>query len=328
MRPSCRALQPPPDEACVRPAFRATKTGRSMSGSIDHDGGALQAAETTLIASWPPGTFVENLAISAKGDIFATIHNASQIVRITPSGDVSPFASFPVPVAGLAFDDDGTLWASGGTPGSAPGSIWKILPDGTVSPWCEIPHAIFLNGMTLHPDGSHLLVAESLRGQILEIDLKTPAHSVWLEHECLAPRTMGQTPGANGIKVLGGYAYVSVTERDIIVRTDIMADGRPGSIELVAEHIRADDFAPGQDHALYIATHPANSLVRLAVNGRRTTLAGPDEGMAGATAVAFGRTASDSDCVYVTTTGGLFAPIDGVIQPAKLVRVRTETKAI
>lgn len=299
-----------------------------MSGAIDHDAGTLALAESTVIASWPPGTFAENLAVAEAGDIFVTIHNASQVVRITRNGDVSPHASFPVPVAGIAFDSQDVMWVSGGTPGTAPGSIWKVTHDGCVSQWCEIPEAMFLNGMTMHPDGRHLMVAESLLGQVIAVDTANPRHRVWLRHKLLAPREIGQTPGANGIKFLGGYAYISVTDRNIIVRADVMEDGRPGAVEMVAERIRADDFAVGADHALYIATHPANSLLRLAIAGGRTTLAGPEQGMAGATAVAFGRSEEDADCVYVTTTGGLFAPIDGVIQPARLVRVRTRTRAI
>ena len=299
-----------------------------MSGAIDHDGGVMELAECTLIASWPPGTFAENLAVSAAGDIFVTIHNASQVVRITRDGDVSPFASFPVPVAGIAFDPQGVMWVSGGTPGTAPGSIWKVTQGGCVSQWCEIPDALFLNGMTMHPDGAHLVVAESLLGLVIEVDIASAGHRVWLQHPLLAPRAIGQTPGANGIKFLGGDAYISVTDRDIIVRANLMKTDGPDAVQIVAEHIRADDFAVGADHALYIATHPANSLLRLAISGERTTLAGPQQGMAGATAVAFGRSDEDADCVYVTTTGGLFAPVDGVIQPARLVRVRTRTRAI
>ena len=85
--------------------------------------------------------------------------------------------------------------------------------------------------------------------------------------------------------------------------------------------LRADDFAAGADGSLFIATHPARSLLRLAPDGTRTTLAGPDQGMTGATAVAFGRSAHDLHCVYVTTTGGTMTLPDDQLEPAKLVRV-------
>lgn len=298
-----------------------------MSG-INHDGGAFTASRSSIVATWPVGTFVENLAIDARGDIFASIHTESRVVRITPeTGEVAAFASFPTPVAGLVLDASGTLWVSGGTPGTAPGVIYKVSPDGAVETWCELPHALFLNGMTLHPDGRPL-VAESLLGQILAVDLARPGASIWLQHELLAPRAIGQTPGANGIKIMGEHAYVTVTERDIVTRAKIETGGSAGELETIAQHLRADDFAIGADHGLYIATHPMNSLVRLFPRLTRTTLAGADQGLAGATSVAFGRGAADANCVYVTTTGGMFAPIDGAVQPARLVRVETETTAL
>jgi len=63
------------------------------------------------------------------------------------------------------------------------------------------------------------------------------------------------------------------------------------------------------------------SLVRLAPNGTRQTLAGPGEGMVGSTAAAFGRRTDDRTALYVTATGGVFAPFEGKLQPAKLVRL-------
>ncbi len=292
---------------------------------MDHDGGAFTPSPSRIVASWPAGTFVENIAVDAAGDLFVTVHNANKIVKVTPStGAIAGFANFPVPVAGVVFDAAGTLWVSGGTPGTAPGVIFQVSPAGVVSHWCDVPEAIFLNGMTLHPDGRHALVAESLLGQILEVDLHTPSVSVWLQDTMIAPRQMGQTPGANGVKITDGYVYVTVTERDMMVRAPLDAAGRPGAIEIVAERLRGDDFAVGADGAFYVATHPAHSLVRLEKDGSRTTLAGAEAGLAGATAVAFGRMAADADAVYVTTSGALFYPIDGVVQEARIVRVEVK----
>jgi sugar lactone lactonase YvrE len=136
----------------------------------------------------------------------------------------------------------------------------------------------------------------------------------------LAAADASGTPGANGIKVFAGHAYISVTGSDTIYRTPITGE-TAGPLAVYAERLRADDFAIDIAGALYIATHPARSLVRLAADGQRTTLAAAQHGMVGATAVAFGRTAADRHCVYVTTTGGTMTVPPEELEPAKLVRV-------
>ena len=55
------------------------------------------------------------------------------------------------------------------------------------------------------------------------------------------------------------------------------------------EMLLADDFAFADSGALYVTTHPANAVVRLAPDGTRSTIAGPSEGAVGTTACAFGR---------------------------------------
>jgi sugar lactone lactonase YvrE len=106
-----------------------------------------------------------------------------------------------------------------------------------------------------------------------------------------------------------------------MMRASIGADGAPGALEVVAENLRGDDFAFATSGALYVATHPAHTVLRLAPDGSRTTIAGPAEGAVGSTACAFGRAAGDEKALYVTTSGGLWTPYRGQVQEAKLVRL-------
>ena len=73
--------------------------------------------------------------------------------------------------------------------------------------------------------------------------------------------------------------------------------------------------------SVYITTHPEHTLVRLDPSGARTTLAGPEQGMVGSTACAFGRAPGDEKALYVTTDGGFLIPHESGIQDAKLVRL-------
>ncbi len=285
---------------------------------MQHDPGVTELAPSQVIATWKPGSFAENLAVTADGQVFVSLHTDCLVVRVDPSGTVTPFASFDRPTTGLALATDGSLIVSGGAPGTAPGVIWRVSPSGDVTMVAEIAEAVFLNGIT--PLDHRMLVAESALGRIYAVDPASGAVETWLADPMLTA-TDGASPGANGVKLFGSAVTISVTSADRLVRASVL-DGKPGKLEILAERLRADDFAFDVDGALYIATHPARSLLRLAPDGKRTTLAGPAEGMTGATAVAFGRGGDDHDCVYVTTTGGTMTLPDDQLEPAKLVRVQ------
>lgn len=287
-----------------------------------HDGGAWTPVPGRVVATWPAGHFAENVAVDPSGGVFVSLHSHNRVERYDPSdGTVRTFARLHGPVAGLALGGGGTLWATGGTVGQVPGFVWRIGPDGAAETWCEIPDAVFMNGCTLVADETRLLVCESMTGRILAVDLVDRGRwQVWVADERLRP-TGTQTPGANGIKIHAGAAVVSVTDRHLVLRIPLLADGAAGPIEVLAEGLRADDFAIADDGTMFIATHPVQTVMRLAPNGTRTTLAGPADGAVGSTACAFGRGAGDRGALYVTTTGGLWGPYRGVVQEAKLLRL-------
>ena len=285
-----------------------------------HDGGRWAPVATEVVASWPKGHFAENLAVDPTGIVYVSLHSHNRIDRFDPTtGQVEEFAGLTAPAAGLAFDADGALWVTGGTAGQGPGYIWRIR-SGQPEPWVEIPDAVFMNGCTPHPDGRTLLVCESVTGRILAIDQKEKRWGVWLQDDRLRPRAP-RKPGANGIKLHDGWAWISVTDHDRVVRSKIAADGSAGPMEVAAEKLHADDFAFSESGAAYIATHPAQTVLRLHPDGRRETIAGPQDGAVGSTACAFGRRAEDRKSLYVTTTGGLLYPYRGEIQEAKLLRL-------
>jgi sugar lactone lactonase YvrE len=287
----------------------------------NHDGGEWRPVPTEIAASWPAGHLAENLAVSEAGDVFVSLHSHNRVERFEPgSRKLSTFARLPAPVAGLAFDRTGVLWATGGEVGHPPGHVWRVQPDGAFDLWLEIPDALFMNGCALHSDRRSLLICESLTGRILRADLDKRSWHVWIVDDRLRPANP-QMPGANGIKLFGNRAYLSVTDSNRLFRVDIQPDGSAGPLSPWAEDLRADDFAFSASGSLYIATHPAQTVIRLEPDGRRATLAGPAEGAVGSTACAFGRTQEDRTALYVTTCGGIYAPYRGVLQEAKLLRL-------
>ena len=285
-----------------------------------HDEGRWAPVASEVVATWAPGHLAENLAVDPTGAVYVSLHSHNRIDRFDPkTRQVEEFARLPAPAAGLAFDAAGSLWVTGGAVGQTPGHIWRIRT-GQPELWVEIPDALFMNGCTPNLDGRTLLVCESVTGRILAIDQREKRWGVWLQDDRLSPKSP-HTPGANGIKLYDGWAWISITDRNLLVRSKIAVDGSAGPIEVVTEELRADDFAFGESGTAYIATHPAHTVLRLHLDGRRETIAGPSEGAVGCTACAFGRRAEDRQSLYVTTSGGLRYPYRGQIQEAKLLRL-------
>jgi sugar lactone lactonase YvrE len=293
-----------------------------MTKSLTHDGGDFSPVPFRIVASWPAPSFVENVAVGPDGAIFVTVNSGNRIDRHDPkTGVTSVFAELPAPPMGLAFDESDSLWVTGSNMKTPPGYIWKVDTKREVRLWTHFPEVTFMNGCTVHPNGRELLVCESRSSRILSIDLRQPNKwSVWLEHELIGP---GESwyPAANGIKIHAGNAYITVSARYLIVRTPIRADGSPGPVETIARDIIGDDFAFGESGSLYVTTHPAHTLVRIDPTGKRTTIAGPDQGMVGSTACAFGSAPSDERALYVSADGGFTVPHERGLENAKLVRL-------
>jgi truncated hemoglobin YjbI len=273
-----------------------------------------------VVASWPVGTFVENVVALHDGCLVVSLHSQRELHRIDRNRRCTLFATLPAPPTGLALLGE-SLFVNIGEPGRAGWRVQCVDPDGALGASFEVPGALFLNGSTPFR-GSHILVADSILGHVLEIDPHQSSSRLWLAHTHLTKTSDNpMMPGANGIKVFRDHVYVTSTERALVLRVPVNPDGTPGRADVLAEQFVADDLALDVDGNLYLTTHANNTLERLSPTGERTVLAGPEDGLHGATAVAFGRTAQDLHTVYVTTTGGIVAPVDGRVREAKLVSV-------
>ena len=164
---------------------------------------------------------------------------------------------------------------------------------------------------------------DSIVGVVIAIDLRTGASHVVVEHETLTKISdEPMLPGANGIKFGTDGLYITNTDRALVLKANLDASGVPtGVVDVVAESLRGDDLAVADNGDLFITNHIHNTVVRLTPDGQRFAVGGPEQGMAGSTACVFGTAPGSTTSLFVTTTGGIVMPLDGVVQEAKLVRL-------
>jgi hypothetical protein len=287
----------------------------------------VELVPAQTIATFPANTFLENIAVAADGTLYVTSHENGKILRITPDGEQSDYATVAGKVAGIAFATDGSLivpgWNSEGVP-----TVFRVDVNAPVESRVEtlmsLPEAMFLNGIVRLAD-DRFLIADSYRGAIWELDAAQRMAKIWLEHPLLARRTPdSQIPAANGMKIFQNTLYVSNTDRMLMLQIPIDGAGNAGEPQTWAEQVNIDDFAFDAAGNLYGATHIYNSLVRITPSGQVTTLAEAEQGMTGSTAVAFGQTAADRTSIYVVTNGGMFLPPSTGVEPAEVVRLNVE----
>ena len=217
--------------------------------------------------------------------------------------------------AGRLIDADETVVVTGHDANDVP-SLFVFHGDGTLNRTIPLADAKFVNGATFLSSGV-TLVNDAQGGRIYRVDLDTGEVSIWLEATFLAPDPQRSEliPGANGIKVHDGYVYVTNSSRMTVVRLPIIgADQRPGKPETIASDVVLDDFAMAADGTIYGTTHLYDSVVRVELDGTRTTIATAQDGVTGSTA-AFGRGEDDSSVLYVVGDGGVYLDPDNLVQP-------------
>ena len=287
---------------------------------------ATETYPVHTVAEFPVPSFLENLAFSPQGKLAVSSLEEGKVYLVPPDGEnIHAIASLST-VAGLCWLDEDTLLAAS-TSASIPGAsgLYKLHPHVEPKLLVPIPKAKLLNGIT-QLEGTRYLIADSYQSLLWVADIATGQAEVWLEDKSFAHAAdpfhpVPQFPGINGIKCFQDKLFASSTEQQKLVQIEVRSDGGAGEVKVHQTLINLDDFAFDVEGNLYGATHVYNSVVRIAPDRSITILAGLAEGMAGSTAVAFGRSAKDRTSLYVTTNGGMSAPPEGGVQPGRVLRL-------
>jgi hypothetical protein len=350
-----------------------------MDSFESHNHGTPRPLPYNTIVTFPIGSFLENITVRPNGTLLISSMLSGEIFYLDPNAsspqstilkihDFNSAASSPPTQSG----EDGihstnhhaaAIVESAETPDlfytfsgqNGKKGTWVIStldfrsfngldPSSVkVSKVAEVPDALWLNGATMIPQTSTLLIAESYLGQIFSYHIPTNKVSLWLEHELLGQMVeRGPIPGVNGVQYFRNNVFFTSSQRMLFLRAGVeekSGEYRDGSLSVVAENVGCDDLAFDAEGNAYVATNPVQTVVRLLNAGLggvkekgkvevETVLGGADvEETAGPTAAAFGRTKTDSESLYVTTTGGLVVPVgQGGPGVARVVRVDVGVK--
>ena len=280
---------------------------------------------SSVLMEFPPGTFLENIAISSEGKIFVSSLEEGTIYLVGRNGEATVYTSVER-AAGLAFNGAGSLLIASSIGSSAPG-IYGSGANGKAELLVPLPKAVFLNGL-IHLAGSRFLVADSYQALIWEVDIDAKTSRIWLEHPSLAHAAdpfhpVPQFPGVNGLRIYDNAVFVSSTEQQKLIRIPLTDDFSAGKPETFMTSINLDDFAFDEKGNLYGTTHVYNSVVKITPERIVTLVATLEDCVAGSTSAAFGRTDSDKTILYVTTNGGMSAPPMGGVQAGRVVKIET-----
>lgn len=303
---------------------------------------ALGAAlATRLVTQWPLGTWLENLAVRANGELLVTMLSAPEIWAVDPlTGHRALVASVTGAqgTSGIAeITPDVFAFGAGnvslGTASPVPNTYALWLFDArtrSVRKVTDVPEASMINGLAAL-DAHTVASADPWLGVVHAIDTRSGARRVLTDDAALSPDPGAPVPlGVNGVRVRARWLYFTNSGRGLFGRIPLRANATvAGPAEILASDLGGplpDDFALAPSGCAYITSNPFNEVVRVSRNGSVTSVAGSigSLAVAGCTSAQFGRGILDRETLYVVTDGGLERPVNGTItEGGKVVAIRT-----
>lgn len=172
-----------------------------------------------------------------------------------------------------------------------------------------------LNGVaSVQEYSSFVLVADTFAHVIWRVDILTGSAKVALNDSTTAGTSASPT-SVNGIKIFNSTMYYTNTGQETLHKVPVTSAGRViGPPTLVTDNLPCDDLILDSAGNAYVA-RPSNVITKVSPSGEKSIVAGTVNSTAsklvGATAVAFGRLATDWKSLYVTTKGGAMQVVNG-----------------
>jgi hypothetical protein len=312
-------------------------------------------AKLSTVAYFPPKYFLENLAVRQDNSILVTVANHKElwfVPAVNEEETVTPVLLFTfadVACGITEVEPDVFYIATGNFYTTHEAYLYRLdlrnwLPGKAVVPEMvlQLPEmARGLNGSCLIAPGV-LLIADSFASLIWRVDLPPgggpPTARVWLKHESMGyypGQLKPEQPGVNGVRFAAktNHVYYTATAKKLFMRVavDPVAHDPAGEPELVVAGRMGDDFCIDEDAGvIYLATHRQNTIDRVSMNpaensGFTQSVAGDpfNEELIGPSSGAWSRIPGEYGKVafFLSDGGTASPPPDGIVRPAKLLRV-------
>jgi hypothetical protein len=272
--------------------------------------------ESNTLATFPQKTFLENLILLPDGNLLVNSHFEGVVYKIDTKGNQSKLASVNGKVTGIAAYGKDKFILTGNDENDKP-ELYLLNNKGTIEKLMDLPDGIFLNGIA-HFKNDDFLIADSYKGCIWKVNVKTKTVTNWLENDLLKRSTdKNPTPAANGIKMFKNKIYVSNTQKQLLLQIGI-ANDKPLEPEIYAKEVNIDDFTFDDIGNLYATTHVYNSIIKITPNKTISIIAEQPQGVSGSTACVLQKAKTGLQ-LYVSTNGGMYLPPPTGIENSKIV---------
>ena len=283
-----------------------------LHGWVASASGVPHAAldKITTVATFDPtqGQLPEGVAVDKEGNIYVGFFPTGQILKITPDGEQSIFATVDVSGAvpgggmvGFALDEQGNLYVCNASGVPATHGIWKVDRNGAGRRIAALDPSGFPNDLVFDKDGN-LFVTDSYLGEIWKIS-KSGEVSTLLQDPLLAPVF---AYGANGIAIDGDDLFVANTDQATIVRIKLGDENRPPQAQVFVGSpllFGADGISFDVRHNAYVTSDYINLLVRVSPDGEVQTLATASDGLDFPADTAFSQVPGQRRFLFLTSGG-------------------------
>jgi sugar lactone lactonase YvrE len=273
--------------------------------------------ETLVPFDLGAGELPEGVAVDHRGNIFVSLTApVSEIRKIAPSGEQTTLVDLGLggfgPL-GLAVDAEGNLYVAAASFDPATQGVYRVTPSGTATRLPGTGAIAFPNGIAFDQRGN-LYVADST-GVVWRIPRRGEAE-VWSDDPLLAgdgSAGAGVPIGANGItyRVKTNEIVVGNTDLARLISIPIRADGSAGGATVIADDpaiFGIDGLTVDAHGTIYACVIAQSTMVRVAGSGAIETLADADDGIVGASSIAFGQGPRDHKSLYGVNFG-VFSPV-------------------
>jgi sugar lactone lactonase YvrE len=300
-----------------------------------------------VVQQFPMPTWIENLAVRSNGQLLVTVITTPELHLVDPADTSRSRLIHHFPelsgLSGVIEVERDVFYVTGAkfdlqTFQTEPGTsqLWKVdmakfdrEDPSAVEKVMTLSEMRLPNGFALLSEADRtILAADSEVGVIFKIDLQKGTHSILID----VPETkIAENPhvpiGANGVKFHQGYIYWSSTSKALFCRVKVSESGEPtGDVETLEQGFVCDDFCFDSAGNVWFAQNVINTIGVRKHDGPITIAVGSNTELtvAGSTACQFDRKSGNEHILYVVTTGGLGAPVNGSeVEGGKVVAVDT-----